>query len=278
MGAGPWDAELVATAADALVARHAAGPGAALIAGIAGAQGTGKTTLARALVTALAARGLRAVALSLDDFYLTRAERQRLARQVHPLLATRGLPGTHDLALAHATLSALQQLPAGTAVGVSRFDKAADDRAPRAEWPGHVGPVQIVVFEGYCLGAQAETDPAALDAPINALERDEDPLGTARRYADEQLAGPYQALFARIDWLAFLRAPDMAAVVRWRAQQEEELRAAVGREAGALLEPAAVERFVQGFERITRRMLANPPPADLTVALDREHRPVRAES
>ena len=96
-----------------------------LLAGIAGAQGTGKTTLARALIPALAERGLHAAAISLDDFYLTLAEREQLGRAVHPLLAIRGMPGTHDLALAHAVLDQLQRLPAGTTVDVPRFDKAA---------------------------------------------------------------------------------------------------------------------------------------------------------
>jgi len=76
-----------------------------LIFGMCGAQGSGKSTLARAL----AGRFPRAVALSIDDFYLTRAERLRLAKEVHPLLATRGVPGTHDLDLANAVLTALER-------------------------------------------------------------------------------------------------------------------------------------------------------------------------
>ena len=71
--------------------------------GIAGAQGSGKTTLARA-----AAERLGAAHLSLDDVYLTRAERQALAREVHPLFAVRGPPGTHDLALLEGALAALR--------------------------------------------------------------------------------------------------------------------------------------------------------------------------
>lgn len=280
-GASAADPELVAALADAIAERCAQPVRAstldpssrkpALIAGIAGAQGTGKTTLARALIPALATRKLHAVGVSLDDFYRTRAERAQLAREVHPLLATRGLPGTHDLQLAHATLDALQTLPAGTAVGVPRFDKAHDDRAPEQDWPQVAGPVDLVILEGYCLGAEPELDPTVLAAPLNPLERDDDPQAIARRYANEQLAGPYQALFARLDWLAFLRAPDLASVVRWRTQQEVELRAG-GRAGPALLDEAGVERFVQGFARISGRMLASPPAADVVVELDEGHR------
>jgi D-glycerate 3-kinase len=263
---------LTAVLADAIVERRAELGAHTLIAGIAGAQGTGKTTLARALVPALAARGLRAVTLSLDDFYLTHAERAQRGREVHPLLATRGVPGTHDLGIAHQTLEALQNAPPGTAVAVPRFDKQHDDRAPRSEWPVYTGPIDVVVLEGWCLRAEPEVECRSLAVPINALERDEDPDAAARAYVDAQLAGPYQALFARLSWFAFLRAPDMAAVLRWRTQQEDELRAATAGNASRLLDQRGIERLVMGFERITRRMLATPPPADVMIELDGEHR------
>lgn len=263
---------LTAVLADGIAKRRAELGVHTLIAGIAGAQGTGKTTLARALQPALAALGLHAVTVSLDDFYLTHAEREQLGREVHPLLATRGVPGTHDLGLAHATLDALQKVPAGTAVAVPRFDKQHDDRAPRSEWPVYAGPIDVVIFEGWCLRAEPEVECRALAVPINALERDEDPDAAARAYVDAQLAGPYQALFARLHWFAFLRAPDLAAVLRWRTQQEDELRAATSGNASRLLDPRGIERLVMSFERITRRMLATPPPADVTIELDAEHR------
>ena len=93
-------------------------PGPTPVYGIVGLQGSGKSTLAAQLVRAGASRGLRVVALSIDDFYLTRRERQRLATRHHPLLATRGPPGTHDVALACATLDALRSGAPGTLVPV----------------------------------------------------------------------------------------------------------------------------------------------------------------
>src|SRR5690349_22888016 len=119
----------------------------AFIVGLAGAQGSGKTTLARALIPALAQRGLRAVAVSIDDFYLTRVEREALAHDVHPLFATRGLPGTHDVLLALRTLDALAAARSGERVACPSFDKAHDDRAPRAQWPEHEGPIEVLLFE-----------------------------------------------------------------------------------------------------------------------------------
>jgi D-glycerate 3-kinase len=251
-----------------LPARAGAGP--PLVLGLAGAQGAGKSTVAAALVRRLAGAGRRAVVLSLDDLYLGRAARRALAAEVHPLLATRGVPGTHDVALGTRVLAALA---AGAPVAVPRFDKAADEPRPPAAWDRVVGPVDVVVFEGWCVGARAQgagvDGGRALARPVNALEAAEDPGGVWRRYVDAQLAGPYQALFRPVRFLAFLRAPAFDVVAGWRLEQERAL-AAAGRGAGpGVLDADGVARFVQHFERLTRHMLATVPArADLVLSLD----------
>ena len=124
--------------------------------GISGCQGSGKSTLAALLVQMLSSMlGLRCINLSIDDFYLTHQERQTLAETVHPLLATRGVPGTHDVALAMETI---RSLSGGGQVAVPRFNKAIDDRCPREEWPGLVGPVDVIVLEGWCLSIGPQKD------------------------------------------------------------------------------------------------------------------------
>ena len=76
-----------------------------LLIGVNGSQGSGKSTLASLLVQLLAKNfGLKAVDLSIDDFYLTREARLSLASQIHPLFETRGVPGTHDVTLMCETL------------------------------------------------------------------------------------------------------------------------------------------------------------------------------
>lgn len=226
-----------------------------LIVGICGAQGSGKTTLARALVAALCAEGVRAAALSLDDLYLTRADRAELARTVHPLLATRGVPGTHDVRLGLSIFSALATTGP---VALPRFDKARDDRAPEAEW--HLAPrgCEVLVFEGWCVGARPQ-GPAELVDPVNDLERVEDADGRWRRHVNDCLGGAYQELFARIDALVLLAAPSFDVVAGWRLQQETELAAQNG-EGGTFMDAAAVARFVQYYERLTRHILTEMPP------------------
>ena len=65
--------------------------------GLSGLQGSGKSTLARVIKTQAEQRGWPTEVLSLDDFYYSRSEREALAHQVHPLLRTRGVPGTHEI-------------------------------------------------------------------------------------------------------------------------------------------------------------------------------------
>lgn len=257
---------------DPLLAQLAAWRGDGLfVLGICGAQGSGKSTLSAALAQRLAAQGLRAATLSLDDLYLTRSERQRLARNVHPLFATRGVPGTHDVALGLATLDGLKR---GEAAPLPRFDKARDDRVPASAWPLAPPQTQVLVLEGWCLGARAQ-NPSALAAHVNELERLEDPQGIWRRHANAALGGDYQRLFARIDRLVLLAAPGWETVARWREQQEADLRASSSSAGPGVMSPAQVERFVQHFERITRSILAEMPRrADLTIHLGPDRAPL----
>lgn len=232
--------------------------------GICGAQGSGKSTLVEALAQRLGAAGVRAAALSLDDLYLPRAARQDLARAVHPLFATRGVPATHDVALGLATLDALAR---GEAAALPRFDKAVDDRAAQTAWPLAPPNTQVLLLEGWCLGARAQDQAALLD-PVNALEAAADPHGVWRCHANAALAGAYQRLFDRVDRLVLLAAPDWDVVAQWREQQEAQLRARSAAGGAGIMDPAQVVRFVQHYERLTRHILAEMPGrADLTVRL-----------
>lgn len=245
----------------------AAMPGHMLVAGICGAQGSGKSTLVAQLAGRLKGAGIRVAALSLDDLYLTRAERLQLAQDVHPLFATRGVPGTHDVALGLKTVAALER---GEAAPLPRFDKGSDDREPESDWPLAPAGTHVLLLEGWCLGARPQADVAQ---PVNALEAQEDPQGRWRGHANAALAGAYQALFARIDLLVLLAAPGWQVVAGWREQQEAELRQRGGE---AVMSPAEVTRFIQHYERLTRWILEEMPGrADVTVRLG-EHREIAA--
>jgi len=242
--------------------------------GIYGAQGTGKTTLAQLLCRYLHdIEGRSVVCVSIDDFYRTRRDRQQLAETVHPLLATRGVPGTHDIDLALATIQGVMALGANESIDIPRFDKAADDRAPASDWTSVYGPVDLVILEGWCIGSEP-ANPESLLEPINSLERDEDEDGTWRRFVNDSLV-LYQPLFDLIDGLLMLRAPDFETVLKWRTDQEKELQQSGIENISRIMTETEIRRFVQFFERLTVASDATVAmKADVTVHLGTDHQPL----
>ena len=243
---------------------------------ISGVQGTGKSTLAAQMAMQARQRDLRVVVLSIDDFYLDQRVRQQLGREVHPLLATRGPPGTHDVTLA---CEVIDRLLDGQPTRLPLFDKIADRRLPPSRWPvvhgvnpGSSPGQTLVVFEGWFLKVPAQPA-AALRNPINALEHDHDHDGHWRTYCNDALGREYPALWSRLDRLLFLQPPGFEVVPGWRWQQEQALQAANPRRQ-AMTRPQ-VERFVQLFERVSRHALRTLPAiAERTVAIDARRRPI----
>lgn len=257
-----------------LAERNEEGP---FILGICGAQGSGKSTVAGELKRHLLSRGVSTAVLSLDDLYCSKPDREQLASSVHRLLATRGVPGTHDIPLGEQVLDALAR-PGVTLV--PRFDKATDTRFPQSAWEPFEGPADLVIFEGWCIGARPQEE-SELVQPVNALEADEDEDGHWRRWANRQLAGSYQRLFARVDMLVLLAAPGFDVVASWRSQQEHALRESLrvrGLDTSQTLSDAQILRFIQHYQRLTEHILTSMPGyADVVVRLDAERRAFPAD-
>jgi D-glycerate 3-kinase len=229
------------------------------VVGIAGPQGSGKTTL----VQACAASQAGVAFFSLDDVYLSKQARQSLAMRVHPLFATRGPPGTHDVALFQATLDMLQKADPDSRTAIPSFDKVTDDVTLRSRWTQFVGRPNLILIDGWCLGAGTQ-DPAQLKAPVNKLEEREDPNAAWRNAVNDYLFTPYQEMFARLDAVLYLRPPGFEVVHDWRCQQEEGLL-------GRLLtagDRTRIDRFIQHYERITRHMIEGGRRADIEICLD----------
>ena len=238
------------------------------IIGLSGLQGSGKSTLARVLKAQAEARGWPTDVLSLDDFYYPRSEREALAREVHPLLRTRGVPGTHEIELLLSVLAALPHASDKLPVSWPRFDKGRDTRIPPSRWPHVTRPPKLVILEGWALGLRPQLQ-AALETPVNALEREEDPDGRWRHWVNKQLRG-YQPLWRKLDALIVLQAPNWDVVRRWRGEQEEVLLA---RHAPLAMDATAMVRFLAHFERLSRHALATLPAlADSVVEYDTERR------
>jgi D-glycerate 3-kinase len=252
------------------LARRRRETGRPLLVGVHGAQGTGKTTLCRVLEILLAQNNWQALTLSLDDFYFSRAKRRQLARDIHPLLITRGVPGTHDIALLMQTLD---KLAAAETVSLPRFSKATDDCEPASAWPRVGGDLDVVFLEGWCVGCRAVAE-SALELPVNTLEAEEDTDGSWRAHVNTCLAGDYADLFQRLDALLMLKAPSMEQVIEWRCLQESKLA-----EGGGVMSMPEIQRFVQHYERITCHALAEMPGrADYLLELDVDHRIIAAHT
>jgi D-glycerate 3-kinase len=244
--------------------------------GINGCQGSGKSTLADYLGTRLNTEfDLNVAVLSLDDFYYSQRQRNELANQVHLLLRTRGVPGTHDMNLANATLN---KLCAGATesepVKLPRFNKFADNPYPQSQWPIVDRPIDIIILEGWCLGVQPQLM-KDLIYPINKLEAVKDKYGIWRSYVNQQLKQNYQELYQRIDHWIMLKAPSFDCVQAWRLEQENK-RQALEENAGhkqkeTFMTGAEVRNFTAHFQRITEQCLATlPKQCDWVYELDNQ--------
>lgn len=233
------------------------------IIGISGAQGTGKSTLARLLVAELTSRGICCAAVSLDDYYLAAAKRQQLAAKVHPLFSQRGVPGTHDIQRAIADA---QHLLAGQDVALPVFDKALDDRL--ADQPKQ--HLQLLIVEGWCLGLSAQSE-AELALPVNSLEAEEDAEGHWRHCVNQHLAGAYQQYFALLSSLIWLKAPSWDSICQWRARQEQQLWL----QRGQGMSSTQLARFMLPFQRLTAASWQQlPERARYTIALNDQQQPL----
>lgn len=233
--------------------------------GIAGSQGSGKSTLCDFLALLLEPCAI----VSLDDYYLGREQRQNLARDRHPLLATRGVPGTHDTLAGIAAIQSLRNGPWQPPIPMRRFSKADDDLLPREQWGAFCEKPRAILFEGWCVGCPLLPE---IDPPMNALEANEDPDGSWRREIQRALEEEYSSWFDELDALVFLRAPSFEKVFEWRAHQEAQLRK-LQPDGMRLMDDVQLRRFLDHYERLTRHMLQLlPQMADATIPLGDDHR------
>lgn len=228
---------------------------------ISGAQGCGKSTLAAVLVSMLQQQGMQVAAVSLDDYYLAKAQRQQLAQQVHPWLAQRGVPGTHDIARAIRDAEAVL---AGQPVRLPCFSKALDDVIPDRP----LQQLDVLIVEGWCLGCPAQSQ-TQLQQGVNHFEQQLDADGRWRHYVNQQLAGPYQQYFQLLQYLMYLQAPDWQAVCRWRQRQEQQLWQTQGQG----MTDAELANFMASFQRLTEHGWQQLPQlADVCWQLDQQQR------
>ena len=240
------------------------------IIGLSGGQGAGKSTITSILKFILKKQyGLNLCIFSIDDFYKTKIERAKMSKSIHPLFLTRGVPGTHDLKLLNKVMQNLKKKKFKTVL-VPKFDKSSDDRFKKTKWQKIRTAPQIIILEGWCVGAihQKKTE---LIKPINNIEKKYDTKLIWRNKVNNLLKKEYKKLFDKIDRLVYLKAPDFNHIFKWRLLQEQKLTLTSKNK--KIMSKSQVKSFIMFYERITRHMMKNYSTiSDLTIFLDKSHR------
>lgn len=218
--------------------------------GINGCQGSGKSTLTDYIAEYLIDQyQVNVVVMSLDDFYYSSEKRNELAQNIHPLLATRGVPGTHDIAALAQVINQLKAQEIG--FSIPKFDKATDEPFAKDLWYSIEKPVDIILIEGWCWGVKSQTA-EQLQKPINELELQHDADGVWRNYVNQQLESLYEPLYKNMDFWLALQAPSFDCVYKWRLEQEQKLEARnLGLTNSKIMTPAEILNFTQYFQRLS---------------------------
>ena len=240
--------------------------------GLAGGQGTGKTTVSSIIEIVLRKYfKLNIFKISIDDFYKTRKERISLSKKTHPFLMTRGVPGTHDI---NIMLNFFKKTKRKNfrSLKLPKFDKAIDDRCDKKLWYSIKKRPDVIIFEGWCVGARAENN-NTLKKHINALERKEDKKLVWRKFVNQQLKLKYKKLYAQLNCLLFLKAGSFSLLQQWRLKQEKKLRLKnKGIRNNKIMNKKDVIKFMQTYQRVTQNMLKNAPKySSIILNLNRNH-------
>ena len=242
------------------------------IVGLSGGQGTGKTTIS-SIVSIILSKyfKLNVFKISIDDFYKTREERFLLSKKVHPLLMVRGVPGTHDT---NIMLDFFKRLKGKkfTSIKLPKFNKAIDDRYNKKLWYSVKRRPDVIIFEGWCVGAKAEKN-NTLKTPVNSLEKLNDQKLIWRRFVNKQLKSKYKQLYDQLNCLLFIKSKKFSLLRQWRIKQEKKLRLKNKRSNNhKIMSDKEIVNFMQTYQRVTQNMFKNVPKnASIILNLNSNH-------
>ena len=240
--------------------------------GLAGGQGTGKTTISSLIrIILIKYFKLKVFRISIDDFYKTRKERINLSKSVHPMLLTRGVPGTHDINMMlnffrKAKSKKFKRLKLPT------FNKAIDDRFNKKRWYDLKDKPDVIIFEGWCVGAKSEKN-NTLKKTINSMEKAKDQKQIWRKYVNQQLKLKYKNLYSQLNCLIYLKAKNFSLLQKWRLKQERKLWLSSKRKLNLkIMSKVDVLNFMQTYQRITQNMFRYMPKyASIIFNLNNNH-------
>ena len=240
--------------------------------GLAGGQGTGKTTISSLIKIILTKYfELKVFRISIDDFYKTRKERINLSKRVHPMLLTRGVPGTHDIKM---MLNFFRKVKSKKfkKLKLPTFNKAIDDRFSKKKWYDLKSKPDVIIFEGWCVGAKSEKN-NSLKKSINSMEKVKDKKQIWRKYVNQQLKSKYKNLYSQLNCLIYLKAKNFSLLQKWRLKQERKLWLNSKRNLKLkIMNKENVINFMQTYQRITQNMFRYMPKyASIILNLNSNH-------
>ena len=229
------------------------------ILGLSGGQGSGKTTISSIISIILSKYfKLNVFKISIDDFYKTRKKRLELSKKVHPLLMVRGVPGTHDINIMLDFFKRIKEKKFKS-IKLPRFNKATDDRYNKKLWYSVKRRPDVIIFEGWCVGAKAEQN-YTLKTPINSLEKLKDQKIIWRRFVNKQLKSKYKKLYDQLNCLLFIKAKNFSLLRQWRIKQEKKLSLKNKRSNKLkIMSDKEIINFMQTYQRITQNMFKSVP-------------------
>ena len=240
--------------------------------GLAGGQGTGKTTISSLIrIILIKYFKLNVFRISIDDFYKTRKERISLSKRVHPMLLTRGVPGTHDI---NMMLNFFRKVKSKNfkRLKLPTFNKAIDDRFNKKKWYDLKNKPDVIIFEGWCVGARSENN-NTLKKTINSMENTKDQKQIWRKYVNQQLKSKYKKLYSQLNCLIYLKAKNFSLLQKWRLKQERKLWLNSKRKSNSkIMSKSDVLNFMQTYQRITQNMFRNMPKySSIIINLNSNH-------
>ena len=240
--------------------------------GLAGGQGTGKTTTSSLIKIILSKYfKLNVFRISIDDFYKTRKERISLSKRVHPMLLTRGVPGTHDI---NMMLNFFKKSKSKKfkRLKLPTFNKAIDDRFSKKHWYDLKKKPDVIIFEGWCVGAKSEKNDT-LKRTINSMEKTKDQKQIWRKYVNDQLKTKYRKLYSQLNCLIYLKAKDFSLLQKWRLKQERKLWIKSKKNSNTkIMSKQDVLSFMQTYQRVTQNMFRYMPKyASIIINLNSNH-------
>ena len=230
---------------------------------ISGSQGSGKSTLSKLIKIIIEKTSSKKVMLlSIDDYYLSKMDRYNISQQIHPLLITRGVPGTHNIKKLKEHLGQFKkkQFPIITPT----FNKLKDDISKKTKV---FNKADVLILEGWCCGAKP-IENKFLYKNLNKIERDLDQNFKWRKYYNSKLKHEYQQIFKTFDRIIYLQPPSFNFVLKWRyAQEKNNAKKAKTKN---FMDKNTTKNFILYYEKLTKWMIKNmPDKADMLIKIDK---------